>query len=173
MPVTYTPQILNVLRREHVHATFFVLGYRCRELPAIVRRMQREGHEIGSHGYDHRKLSNQTESVIQLKISQADSAIRQIIGKKPLYYRPPYGALDRLEIIAIRKMGHQVSYWTVDSLDWNARSASNIVQNVEGSARPVLIILFHDGLSTSRFTVQALPMLIRYYRTRGYVFRTL
>lgn len=172
-PGGYTPQILNVLRQEHVCATFFILGYRCREMPSIVRRIQHDGHEIGSHGYDHRNLTRQSESVIKLEIQMADSAIVQAIGKKPLYYRPTYGGIDRRDIPFIQRMGHPVVFWTVDSLDWKAKSASIIVQNVERSARPGSIVLFHDGITPSRWTAQALPALIRYYRARGYVFRTL
>lgn len=169
----YTPWILDVLRREHIHATFFVLGNRCKELPGIVRRIQRDGHQIGSHGYDHRNLSHEPFAVVQSEIMRADSAIIQAVGRKPIYYRPPFGALDRKEIPAIRRMGHKVRYWTVDSADWKATSALTIVQNVERSAEPGSIVLFHDGLSTSRFTIQALPVLIQYYRARGYEFSTL
>ncbi|KPV45757.1 polysaccharide deacetylase [Alicyclobacillus ferrooxydans] len=169
----YTPQILNVLRREHVHATFFVLGYRCRELPAIVRRIKREGHEIGSHGYDHRNLTHAPESVVKSEIKMADTAIVAVTGHKPLYYRPTYGGIDRREIPVIRKMGHPVVFWTVDSLDWKAKSAANIVHNVERNAGPESIVLFHDGISQSQLTVRALPDIIRYYKAKGYAFRIL
>ena len=169
----YTPQILNVLHREHVHATFFVLGNRCNALPEIVRKIQREGHEIGSHGYDHRNLACASLPVVKSEIALADSAIAKAVGHRPLYYRPPYGAIDRTEIPAIQRMGHKVRFWTVDSADWKATSASSIVHNVERSAGPNSIVLFHDGLSTSRFTIQALPILIQYYKSRGYRFRTL
>lgn len=169
----YTPQILNALCREHVHATFFVLGYRCRELPAITRRIMREGHEIGNHGYDHRDLAHAPESVIKSEIRMADSAIVAVTGQKPLYYRPTYGGIDRREIPVITKMGHPVVFWTVDSLDWKAKSAETIVQNVERNAGPRSIVLFHDGISQSRLTAQALPTIIHYYKARGYVFRVL
>ncbi|WDL99500.1 polysaccharide deacetylase family protein [Alicyclobacillus sp. ALC3] len=169
----YTPQILDVLRREHVHATFFVLGYRCRDLPAIVRRMQREGHEVGSHGFDHRYLPGQPRRVVLSEVTMADTAISQVTGHKPRYYRPTYGALDRSEIPMVNRLGHRVMYWSVDSLDWKATSADFVVRNVEGRARPGSIVLFHDGVSDSRYTVKALPTIIRYYKAHGYVFRTL
>ncbi|WP_054970391.1 polysaccharide deacetylase family protein [Alicyclobacillus ferrooxydans] len=169
----YTPQILNVLRRERIHATFFVLGYRCKALPDIVRRMQREGHEIGSHGYDHRNLAHASIPVVKSEITLADSAIVKAVGHKPLYYRPPFGAIDRTEIPVIQRMGHRVRFWTVDSADWKATSAASIVQNVERSAGPGSVVLFHDGLNASRFTIRALPVLIRYYKSRGYRFATL
>ncbi|WP_054969501.1 polysaccharide deacetylase family protein [Alicyclobacillus ferrooxydans] len=169
----YTPQILDILRRERVHATFFVLGNRCKELPGVVRRIQNEGHELGSHGYDHRNLASAPFPIVKSEITLADTAIEHVVGRKPIYYRPPFGAIDRREIPAIRRIGHKVSFWTVDSVDWSATSASTIVQNVERAAGPGSVVLFHDGLSTSRFTIQALPILIRYYRDRGYEFRTL
>lgn len=169
----YTPQILNILRQKHVHATFFVLGYRCRALPAIVRRIQREGHEIGSHGYDHADLSHRSFSVVKSEITRADSAIITAVGHKPIYYRPPYGALRQGDTLAIQRLGHKVAYWTVDSQDWKAKSAVGIVQNVERSAHSGSVVLFHDGVNGSRYTVQALPILIDYYRAKGYEFRTL
>ncbi|WP_067619554.1 polysaccharide deacetylase family protein [Alicyclobacillus acidiphilus] len=169
----YTPQILDVLRREHVHATFFVLGSRCTELPDVMKRMQREGHEIGSHGYDHRNLAHVPEHVIRSEVQMADTAIVQVTGKKPRYFRPAYGAIDRRELPMILQMGHPVVFWTVDSLDWKATSAASIIHEVKTWARPGSIVLFHDGVSQSRYTVQALPVLIRYYRTQGYVFKVL
>ncbi|WP_206923015.1 polysaccharide deacetylase family protein [Alicyclobacillus suci] len=143
----YTPQILNVLRQGHVHATFFVLGYRCREFPGVVQRIIQDGHEIGSHGYDHQNLARQPESVVKSEIRMADSAIVAVTGLNPLYYRPTYGSINRLEIPVIRRMGHPVVFWTVDSLDWKARSATTIVQNVERNAGPGSIVLFHGGKS--------------------------
>ena len=112
-------------------ATFFVLGYRCRELPTIVRKIKQEGHEIGNHGYDHRNVAHVPEAVVKSEIKMADSAIVGVTGRKPLYYRPTYGDIDRREIPVIRKMGHPVVFWTVDSLDRKGKSPATIVQNVE------------------------------------------
>lgn len=169
----YTPQVLDVLEQEHVQATFFVLGYRCIEFPGLIHRIQHDHDEIGNHGYDHRDLSKQPATVLQREVKKADDAIFKVSGEKPLYYRPAYGGVKREELPTIRDMGHSVMFWTVDSLDWQAHSASDIVRNVEKNAKPGSIILFHDGINNSRLTIQALPTIISHYRAQGYEFQTL
>lgn len=164
----YTPKILDVLKSNHVHATFFVLGKRCVEFPDIVRREQREGHTIGTHGYDHRSIQKQSHAFIQYEVSQADDAIARVTGKKPLYYRPTYGGIDEQERPIIQKMGHPIVLWSVDSHDWNAKGEQSIIQNVIRRVQPGSIVLFHDGISSSRYTLQALPSLIQYFKHEGY-----
>lgn len=169
----YTPMLLDVLRTYHVEGTFFLLGNRCAESPWIVRRIRLEGHEIGSHGYDHQYILHKSQADIRDEVTRADLAIYNACGTRPIYYRPPGGLLDREERVTIHRLGHPIAMWTVDSQDWRTPSAEAIVRNVEAAAQPGSIILFHDGVSNSRYTIQALPTLIRFYRSQGYDFRTL
>ncbi|MBX5437508.1 MAG: polysaccharide deacetylase family protein [Alicyclobacillaceae bacterium] len=169
----YTPQVLDILARYRVHATFFVLGSRCQEFPAIARRIRREGHQIGSHGFDHRSLLAQTEAGVRTEVLKTDEVVFRVCGVRPLYFRPPGGLVKPQDREAIHQLGHPIVLWTIDSEDWKAHRASEIVQNVERAARPGAIVLFHDGVSASRYTVQALPELIRFFRSRGYQFETL
>ncbi|MCL6453124.1 MAG: polysaccharide deacetylase family protein [Alicyclobacillus sp.] len=169
----YTPQILNVLRAEHVRATFFVLGYRSEQMPQLVRRMRAEGHAIGSHGYYHEHIVHKSDEWVQHDLHRADIAIRRASGSVPVLYRPPGGMIDAHEKSMIQRSGHPVVLWTVDSMDWKTTSPQKIVDNVMMGVHPGAIILCHDGVSNSRYTVQALPALIRACRARGYVFQTL
>lgn len=169
----YTPRVLDILRRERVRATFFVLGYRCDEFPRLVRRIRREGHEIGSHGYYHRLLVHEPEAIVKSDLLRADAAIEHACGTRPVYYRPPYGAMDEADKSLVQRLGHPIALWTVDSEDWKATSDVAIIANVRQAIRPRAIVLFHDGVSASRWTVRALPVLIRYLRSQGYSFQVL
>ncbi|MDI9259044.1 polysaccharide deacetylase family protein [Alicyclobacillus sendaiensis] len=169
----YTPKLLDILRSQHISATFFVVGYRCEQFPDIVRRIQREGHEIGNHGFAHLDPKKRTLDEVLLDVRKTDVAVVKACGTRPLYYRPPYGSIDAQEIDGVHRLGHPIALWTVDSMDWKAKSAKAIVNQVERHTRPGSIILFHDGISSSRYTVEAMPRIIRDFRRDGYTFKTL
>jgi peptidoglycan/xylan/chitin deacetylase (PgdA/CDA1 family) len=169
----YTPLILDVLRHEHVRATFFVLGSRCAEFPQIVRRIHSDGHEIGNHGYYHESIVHKSDQWVQADILNSDRVIRQVCGESPLYYRPPGGLINQTEVHSIGKLGHPIALWTVDSRDWNAKSAQDIEENIETQVRAGSIVLLHDGVSNSRLTAEALPAIIQQLKTHGFSFSVL
>ncbi len=170
----WTPYVLDILRRERVQATFFVLGFRAQKYPWLVRRIHREGHEIGNHGYYHTYIVHQNQRWVEAQVRRADAAIEAACGVRPMYFRPPGGILNASNVRAVRKLGHPIAMWTVDTNDWRATKAGPIVRVVERDARPGSIILMHDGIDTSsRYTVQALPEVIRYLKQRGYTFAVL
>lgn len=169
----YTPKILDELRAAHVHATFFVLGYRCDEFPQIVRRMHREGHELGNHGYLHEDVVSLSRSCLQRDVLRTDHSIYRASGVIPTFYRPPGGHIDNQERKLILQMGHPIRMWTVDSFDWKARSTQDIDQALADKIRPQAVILFHDGVSGSRYTAEILPKLLSRWKSAGYAFGTL
>lgn len=166
----YTPVILSILRKEHVHATFFVLGFRAQMYPQTAKRIHEEGHEIGNHGFYHTHLTGKSKSWIMMDVAKADSAITAVCGVKPFYFRPPGGLLDPPDWQTVRKMGHGVALWTVDTEDWKARSEKTIIDAVKKKTQPGSIILMHDGVSGSFYTALALPKVIRYLKSEGYTF---
>lgn len=169
----YTPQILKELKQSHVKSTFFVLGFRCELFPAIVRRIHLDGHEIGNHGYYHQFIVHQTDEFVKSDVKKTDTAVFNACGVRPLFYRPPGGKIEINEVKVVQSMGHPIKLWTVDSKDWKANSTQFIIKNVEEHIRPGAIILFHDGVSNSRYTVQALPKIIKDLKNQGYIFKTL
>lgn len=169
----YTPKILTVLRQKDVHATFFVLGSRVKSFPQITRLVVQNGHEIGNHGFQHDYPTAMTSPVFVADVRRTDRAIRQITGCEALYYRPPGGLITSKEVSNVQRLGHPLAGWAVDSRDWNAKSSKEIVNRVLRNVRPGSIILLHDGVSASRWTVQALPVIIDALKARGYHFRTL
>ncbi|MFD1677007.1 polysaccharide deacetylase family protein [Alicyclobacillus fodiniaquatilis] len=169
----YTPLILDILHKEHVKATFFVLGYRSQQSPYIIRRIHNDGHEIGNHGFYHTYIAHKSKQWVERDISRTDAAIEAICGVKPKYFRPPGGILSESDGALVRKAGHPIAMWTLDTNDWKGKPASSIISIVKREARPNAIILMHDGVPSSRNTVQALPSVIRYLRSNGYTFAML
>ena len=118
----YTPKILDILRREHVPATFFVLGFRSEQFPHLVRRMTAEGHEIGNHGFYHERIIGKPDEWVRKDVLRADQVIRKASGVNPVLYRPPGGMIDLHEILMLHREGHPVILWTLDSNDWKTTS---------------------------------------------------
>lgn len=169
----YTPSILNVLRKYHVHGTFFVIGNRCEESPQLIRQLAAEGHAIGIHGYRHQSVATTNAEQTLWEVKKTDEVLWKIANVHPQFYRPPYGRVSKDGEEAIQESGHTLVFWSVDSRDWAARSTSEIVRNVEDKAKPGSVVLFHDGVRESKMTAIALDVLIPYFEAQGYSFETL
>jgi peptidoglycan/xylan/chitin deacetylase (PgdA/CDA1 family) len=169
-PGPQTPQILDALKAASVHATFFLCGANVEQHPAIARRIQAEGHEIGNHTHSHPRLLGRTPGAIALEIDRAQKVIEAHTGVQPRVFRPPYGLrwFGLFPILAQRKL-HAVM-WSVDPLDWR-RSQEEIRKQVLACAHPGAIILLHDGMppresGTRQATVLALPPILGQLKTR-------
>lgn len=169
----YTPKILEILRDEHIHATFFVLGSRVQSFPHIAQWIVRDGHEIGNHGYYHEYLRQKRNRWVVRDIKRTDKVIRSTTGQSPKYYRPPGGIIPSPDAHLVRELGHPIALWTVDSHDWTATNPQQITANVLQHIRPGAIVLFHDGVSNSRYTIYALPVIIHSLKIQGYRFASL
>lgn len=161
-----TPRILNILRRERVPATFYVTGWRVRKWPGIARRIVREGHEIGNHGWSHRALSRLSNAAIRHEIVRTEHMVRRVTGVTPRMVRPPFGAVSRR---VRRAAGRALACWHVDSLDWRRQNTGRILHRVLRltASRRNAVILLHDTIPA---TARALPQIIRALKRRGYRF---
>lgn len=164
-----TRKLLNVLRRKHARATFFVQGYRARAYPKLIRRIKRAGHRIGNHTWNHKDLTGLSERQIRSQLVRTNRAITHAGAPRPTLMRPPYGASDgQVDSVVQRLHMHEV-LWTVDTRNWSGISVDAIVHRALSAIRPGdNIILMHDGVSTSGSTVKAVPRVIRGIRKRGY-----
>jgi peptidoglycan/xylan/chitin deacetylase (PgdA/CDA1 family) len=165
----YTQRILAVLKRHHVHATFFTIGYLAARYPALVRREQRMGMVVGDHSWDHPTnppLKTLPKSVIQSEISRAADAL-SAAGVTTSFFRPPGGSTSpEVEELA-KELGMRVVLWSVDPQDWrNGATTKQIVKTVLAEVRPGSIILMHDGGGNQSATVRALPKIIRGIRKK-------
>jgi peptidoglycan/xylan/chitin deacetylase (PgdA/CDA1 family) len=170
---TYTPQILKILEKFHVPATFFTIGYEVAEHPELVRAELKAGMEVGNHTWDHPttppfKALPMTR--MRSEMQDANIALQQT-GDSVTLFRPPGGSFSNRVIGMASKLGMRVVLWSIDPQDWrNNATAKGIVQAVLGSVHPGSIVLLHDGGGDQASTVKALPKIIRGIRKLGLSF---
>jgi len=172
----YTPQILRVLRQEHVHATFFMIGEHVRQYPRIARQIVREGHAIGNHTWDHPDLRTVSRQRLQWEVTRGEHELARATGLHTHLFRAPYGAVDDRVLQTLRHLHYHAFNWSVDTNDWRSLPASQIRATILHEAGPGAIILQHSaggGGERLTGTVQALPSVIRELRRRGYTFVTI
>ncbi|SLJ96501.1 Polysaccharide deacetylase [Arthrobacter sp. P2b] len=171
----WTPQILDVLRKHQVHATFFVVGSAAIENPDLVRRIMAEGHEIGVHTLTHADLGTADEWRRQLEVQGAQDAIMGITGHAASLLRPPYssgnGAVAGGTWSAMQASADE-GYLTVlsslDSGDWRLPGVGEIERNLAPSGPQGQVILMHDGGGDREQTVAALDSALAHFADKGF-----
>ncbi len=167
-----TAEILDILDKYGVKATFFIIGENAEHYPEIVAEEAARGHELANHSYSHAKLSTLTEGEIRAEIERADTAIKNAAGVTPGLFRPPEGAYSENIVKIAVEFGKNTILWTVDTMDWAKAPASAIVENVKKSVTSGSIILFHDYTIKNTHTAEALEVIIPYLQAQGYEFVT-
>jgi peptidoglycan/xylan/chitin deacetylase (PgdA/CDA1 family) len=146
-----TPDILGILKKHSIRATFFVVGYRAEKHPEIVRRCFDEGHTVACHDLTHSMTSNfRTTGPLVSDISKAVTIVKHILGKKPLLYRPPVGLMNPHTLNALKKLGMQCVGWSKSVKDAGNRRL-NRVKHIHTLAQPDEVILLHDILPKPEF----------------------
>ncbi len=171
----FTPQILDVLRKYRVKATFFIVGNRAAKHPALVKRIVREGHSIGNHSYSHPQFPKLGMRQFRSQIIRTERIIGRITGFRPRLIRPPYGEITEQQLKWAEARGYKLVNWNVDSLDWKGLSRAQVKRNILSHAGKGSIILQHGGGGTGsnlRGTIEALPDVIETLRRKGYTFVT-
>lgn len=165
----YTVKILDILKREHVHATFFVVGKLVKRNPDVVKRILREGHCLGNHSWDHPSFTKLTDSEITDELRRTNALVKQITGKTMILVRPPFGAMNARVKHDITAQGFKIIHWSLDTKDWRGLSEQTIYQTVEHRLDPGDIILQHSaGSNHLNGTVEALPQIIHLLKENGY-----
>lgn len=165
-----TPRLLKMLKDRGIHATFFVLGQNVAEFPEIVRQIAAEGHEIGSHSWDHPLLTKLSQESVHSQLQRTDDVLQQVLGTKIPLFRPPYGAFTPTQRAwANATYGYKIILWDVDSLDWQHRNPAKTQSIIMANTRPGSIILCHDIHST---TVDAMPATLDALLAKGFKFVT-
>ncbi|HSC17986.1 MAG TPA: glycosyltransferase [Rhizomicrobium sp.] len=179
----WTPQILDILRAEHVPATFFVIGSNAEAYPELVQDMVDDGNEVGNHTFTHPNLSETPNTVVSLELNATQRLFQALTGRSMRLFRPPYlgdaEPTDAVEIVPVQvaqDMGYITVGEHVDPVDWELPGVDNIVKRavdlVHGAKpnSPRNIILFHDAGGDRSQTVAALPILIEKLKAQGYRF---
>lgn len=140
-----TEKVLTVLKKFNVKATFFLIGNRIKGNETLLIKMNNEGHLLGNHSYSHSfffDLMHSKQMVADLQ--SGNKEIQRVIGKSPLFFRPPYGVTTPGLAKACRQLKLDVIGWNVRSLDTAIKDKQQLLNRVKQRIKPGSIILFHD-----------------------------
>lgn len=165
-PGDYTEKLLDELRKRNVKATFFMLGSCVEKHPEVLSVMAADGHQLGSHTYEHLDITKLSTKELNEQINKTDNAIYNACGQKATAFRPPYGAYTNDTIANIDKT---VTLWSMDTLDWKSRDAKSVKENIINQCTDGSIILLHDIYESS---VKGVLAAIDELQKKGYVFVT-
>ena len=176
--VPYTAQILDILRVNHIKATFFLCGENAKRYPELVRRIRDEGHEIGNHTWSHPYLYLASRETMAAEIDRTQDVIEKITGTRPVWFRPPFGVRGFSLPGVLRERGMKMMLWSDRGYD-GTLDAAGIASTTLAQLGPGAIVLLHDGFETHApalvdrsATVTALPHIIAGARRAGYSFAT-
>lgn len=147
---TYTPAILDLLAEHGVKATFFLRGDRIPGREWVVQRIINEGHVIGNHTLTHANLRKLNVARIQEEVLRTEELIAAQTGLRPALVRPPYGEMSESGLDWLAGAGYVMTNWSVDSGDWRAGNADEIMINILPDLNPGSVILLHCAGGTGQ-----------------------
>jgi peptidoglycan/xylan/chitin deacetylase (PgdA/CDA1 family) len=169
-PNERTAEMLEVLSKLNVPATFFLVGFRAQLQPELVKALASAGHEIENHSYTHTNLTTLTADQVEVELSRGAAAIHAITGRSPRYFRPPGGHANDAVKQAAARQGFTGVLWTVLCSPYEGAKYESLSQSMIKAASDGAIILMHNGEPA---TTSALPEIVAALRARGYRFVTL
>lgn len=169
-PSENTNRLLDILKKEKVHATFFMLGKNhVAERPAEVKRIDREGHELANHTWSHQILTDISPSEVKRELTRLQEAVHKITGKTPQLMRPPQGRTNDDVTKISKELGLAQVLWSVTAKDYQTNDSALITQRVLDQTERDGIILLHD---IYKGTVPAVPGILKELKKRGYTIVT-
>lgn len=162
-----TPELLDVLKRCHTVATFFVIGKQVDRYPNLVKMEVEQGDEVGDHTYDHVSLTSIPPELIGYELDECRRAVKRAAGVDVRYFRPPGGDYNTLVLRDAMSRGYVTTLWTDDPGDYTRPGPDVILQRTLDHLETGGIILFHDGIKQ---TTAILPAFIAEARKRGFEF---
>jgi peptidoglycan-N-acetylglucosamine deacetylase len=168
----YTPQVLQILERYGVTATFSMIGIQVNEYPHVAQSVVEAGHRISNHTWTHADLAPLRAPAVHDQIARATDAITTVTGVQPGLFRAPFGAWSPAVIAECEAQKMIPLDWSVDPKDWSRPGVANIVSNIMKNTRPGSIILEHDGGGDRSQTVAALRIVLPQLLHEGFEFET-
>jgi peptidoglycan/xylan/chitin deacetylase (PgdA/CDA1 family) len=169
----HTLNLLDVLAKHDVKATFFLIGKHVASKPDIARRIAAAGHVIGNHTYNHPNLAFCKEERIRRELSDCQKILQETVGEHSKLFRPPFGARRPRVLKVARQLGFTPVMWSVTCYDWKPTTAERVERQAARQISGGDIILLHDGghvaLGADRaHTVAATERLILRYKSEGF-----
>lgn len=169
---TFTPQILAILKKYNIKATFFVVGANAKEYPEMIKAIHDQGHVIASHSETHPLLTKISEAQLQKEVATPSEIVKNINGVKIKCLRYPFGASNAHVRAVIRAHGMTPTPMGFNSFDYERPGTQKIVDQVLKNAHSKQVILMHDGFAKREQTVAALPIIIEGIQKKGLGFST-
>ncbi|MCQ2310547.1 MAG: polysaccharide deacetylase family protein [Paludibacteraceae bacterium] len=173
-----TPQVLDILDKYHVKATFFWVGENVYRYPDLAREVCRRGHTIGNHTFNHLPGWRTDYPIYRLNCQLCDEVIERTLGSmwnNRHLFRPPHGRQTPRQKRWLLRNGYRIMLWDVITHDYNTVSYTprRVLRIVRHYTRNGSIILFHDSKKSAPNTLEALPKAIEWLLSQGYTFGTL
>jgi peptidoglycan-N-acetylglucosamine deacetylase len=176
----FTEELLNILDREGVRATFFMPGQNVRREPALAAEVASRQHAIGNHTYTHPHLTWSRTSKVREELERGQEAIHAATGTIPTVFRVPHGWYGPQVISTAEELGMSCVGWSVMAWDWNRPPSEVIQRRILRGAGPGGITLLHDGQNIDAFpkadrsrTIAAVPHIVRTLKESNYGFVTI
>ena len=164
-----TAQLVDLLERHHVRATFFVVGKMAARYPSLVRLLAHEGHEIAGHSWSHSDIRTMSEKQMKWELDRTRLLIEKITGVQTWMFRTPGGSEHYIRSRFKVPPEYQLVLWDVHSLDNEGISPDEIVDRIETQTKDGDVLLLHNGIAN---TVTALEKAIPFLREKGFEFVT-
>lgn len=166
-PDQFTQNLLDTLKPTNTPATFFLIGSKVQNFPSMVKRMEAEGHQVGSHTWDHADITTLSGLELKQQLERTDEAIKEVTGHSPSVFRPPLGHHDESHN---EQVPYPVILWDTHSHDGRLKDSQKIIDAIMDTVHPGSIVLMHDTRNT---TVQAVPELVSQLKAQGYTLVTI
>jgi len=166
----FTQQILDLLKKHDARGTFFVVGKMAEQYPDQVRAIVAAGHELASHSYTHRRMTELTDIEVEDEILRTEAVVRDIADRTTEYFRPPGGHYDRSVREALSRLGYKAVFWGPNITSFPDLPPKQIARALIDRVEPGCIILLHNGEDQ---TIPALPTLLAGLESLGYEMVTL
>ncbi|HEX4339238.1 MAG TPA: polysaccharide deacetylase family protein [Polyangiaceae bacterium] len=168
-PDAMTPEYLAILSELGVRATFFVIGAQCEKKPDMVSRIADAGHELGAHGFTHRRFPSLRPRELETELRDTQKLLPKSVTPKPLV-RPPHGSVSVSSMLTCTRAGFTTVLWSRDSNDCRTEATADVVRSFdEQHVRQGEIVLMHEG---QRWTVDSLPEVVGRIREAGHALVT-
>lgn len=165
-----TQGILDIMERFDAKGTFFLVGFWIDKYADETKAIADAGFEIGNHSRNHLNMPKLSDSEIRAEIDYVNQRVEELTGKRPTYFRAPFGDYSDRLVSAVEALGMVEVQWSIDSLDWKGLSAKQIYDRVVPKAKSGDIVLFHNN---SDHVLDALPMVLTALKQAGFGFVTL